>query len=348
MASHALGINASSGSPAYNAQQFRESQAVLMTPGAGGLQVAPGVRPGPGLVVTVVSSTITVTPGCGIVQGASSAVQGPYEAVVDSNFTTTLTAADGTNPRIDLVYLRVRDTDADGSGARDCIPVYLAGTAAGSPVAPSIPAGVSGIILASISVPKSGSGSPTVSTATRQITVASGGIYPAVTAPASPYLGQYWDDGTQLRRYNGSTWDIYGPVPAWTAYTPTWSGLSALGSSTFKGRYWKLGTHVEMVAWLAWGTGSSLGTGTITVSMPVTAAAFGSDPMGWQGEGKFRESSAGLWHPMHCDVEQGASTVVVNAHRPTDVGLVTPGTLGYTWGGANGLIRAHVVYESAS
>lgn len=347
MGSHALGINQSGGSPAYTAQQFRESMTGLMLPGSGGLQVVAGVRPGSGLTVSVASGTVTVTPGSAIVQGASSTVQGAYLAVVDANFTATLTAADGTNPRVDLVYLRVRDTDADGSGQRDCSPVYLAGTPAASPTAPTIPAGTTGIILATISVPKSGAGSPTVSTASRQTTVAAGGILPAATAPSAPYTGQYWDDGTQLRRWNGSSWDTYGPMPTWQPWTPVWSGLSALGSASSKGRVWKHGTRVEAIAILAWGTSSSLGTGTIGVSLPYAAATF-TDQFGWQGEGKFRESTSALWHPMHCNVEAGASLVQVNAIRPSDTGLVSPGSQGYTWGGVGGLIRAHVAYESAS
>lgn len=346
MGSHALGINASAGSPAYNAQQFRESMAGLITPGAAGLQVAPGVRPGTGLAVSVVTSTITVTPGCAVVQGASSAVQGPYLAALDANWTQALTAADATNPRVDLVYLRVRDTDADGSGQRDCAPVYVAGTPAGSPVTPSIPGGTTGIILATISVPKVGAGSPTVSTATRQITVASGGIFPAATAPASPYTGQYWDDGTQLRRWNGSAWQTYGPVANWTSYSPVWAGLTALGASTSHGRMRTDGNRVEIVAVLEWGTGSSLGTGALSVSLPVAAAALvGQGLMGWQGEGKFRESTSSTWHPMCIDVEAGASVAAVNALRPSDIAQVSPGSLGYTWGGVNGHMRAQIAYE---
>ncbi|MGO4630490.1 hypothetical protein AB4225_06035 [Streptomyces sp. 2RAF24] len=348
MGSHAFGINASGGAPSYNAQQIRQSLSALMLPGAGGLQVQSGARPGTGLAVSVVGSTITVTPGSAIVQGASSTIQGPYLAALDANWTNALTAADGTNPRIDLVYLRVRDTDADGSGQRDCAPVYVAGIPAASPTAPTIPAGTTGVVLATINVPKSGAGSPTVATASRPISVASGGILPAGTAPASPYVGQYWDDGTQLRRWNGATWDAYSAQPSWQNFTPTWAGLSALGAAVSKGRVWKSGTRCEAVMLLVWGTGSSLGTGTITVSLPFTAATIGADPIGWQGEGKFRQSASGLWHPLHINVESGATVANVSALRPSDVGLVSPGSLGYTWGGVSGYIRAQISYETAS
>lgn len=192
------------GTLSFNAQQNRQAFAALYGSGVSGLQAMAGVRPGPGLDVTVASGTITVTAGAAIVQSAASALGGGYLAYLDASFTQSITAADGTFTRIDLVYLRVRDTDMDGSGFRDCTPVYLAGTPSASPVAPSIPGGTSAIILATINVPKSGTGSPSVSYATRQYAVASGGV--GVGGTPGAYAGQYRDGGT-LQRYNGSSWE---------------------------------------------------------------------------------------------------------------------------------------------
>lgn len=304
-----------------------------------------GIRPGdPGLTVTLTGGT-TINVAAGVASLYRSG-QGLYRGFLASaTVVGTLNAAHASFTRIDLVYLRVWDTDVDSSGLRKADAVYLAGTASASPVAPTPGASEIYIPLAQVTVPPSGGGAASVQDA-RPVTTAPGGILPAATAPATPYVGEYWDDGTQLRRWNGSAWETYGPVTTWTPYTPVWSGLSALGSSTVRGRYWKTGTRCEAVAMLAWGTGSSLGTGTITVSLPFTAATFGTDPFGWHGEGKFRESASGLWHPMHCNVEAGGTIMTVNAHRQTDIGLVSPGSLGYTWSGANGYIRAHVVFET--
>ncbi|MGY4930306.1 hypothetical protein ACWD7T_04150 [Streptomyces sp. 900116325] len=201
----AFPINASAGSPSYASQSFRQALAALLSPGAGGLQVQSGVRPGGGLAVSVAGTTITITAGAGVVQGGSSAVQGPYLFYNDASVTRTLTAANATNPRVDLVYARIRDTDADASGARDGDVLYLAGTAAASPVAPT-PTDPSYIVLATISVPKSGSGSPSVSTATRAYTAAAGGLTVGSVAPAAPYTGQLWDSGDGLRRWTGTEW----------------------------------------------------------------------------------------------------------------------------------------------
>lgn len=205
----AFPINAASGAPAYPSQLFRQALTALLNPGASGLQVQPGVRPGAGLDVTVSGTTITVTAGVAVVQGGSATTQGPYMAYSDATTTLTLTAADGTNPRVDLVYMRVRDTDADASGARDGTILYLAGTASASPVAPTPASTPSYTVLATISVPKSGGGSPAVSYAARPYTAAAGGLTIGSIAPPSPYVGQLWDSGDGTRHWDGTQWRYF-------------------------------------------------------------------------------------------------------------------------------------------
>ncbi|WP_333770951.1 hypothetical protein [Streptomyces sp. IBSBF 2435] len=220
----AFPINASAGSPAYSSQQFRESLAALLSPGAAGLQVQAGVRPGPGLGVSVSGTTVTVTPGVAVIQGGSSVAQGPYMLVADANVTATLAAADATNPRVDLVYARVRDTDADGSGARDGAVLVLTGVPAPSPVAPT-PTDPSCVVLATVSVPKSGGGAAVVSTATRAYTAAAGGLTVGTVAPPNPYTGQLWDSGDGTRRWDGTRWRYlsYAPVTSAQAANPPWT-----------------------------------------------------------------------------------------------------------------------------
>ncbi|MDX3527134.1 hypothetical protein P1P75_11940 [Streptomyces sp. ID05-39B] len=329
---------------AYEGVELRRADMMMVTGDGTALGGRSGLRPGdPGLAVSLAGSTINVAAG---VAGLYRSGQGLYRANVPTATSAgTLNAAHASFTRLDLVYLRVWDTDVDSSGLRKADPVYLAGTASATPVLPS-PAGTEIYIpLAKITVPQSGGGSASVQDL-RPFTVAPGGILPTTSAPSTPYTGQYYDDGVNLRRWNGSSWQTYGPQPTWENWTPVWSGLSALGSSVSKGRVWKDGTRVEIIALLNWGTSSSLGTGTISISIPYTAASF-ADQLGWQGEGKFRESSSGLWHPMHINIEAGAATAQVSALRPADMGLVSPGSQGYAWGGSNALMRAHIVYESA-
>jgi hypothetical protein len=164
-----------------------------------------GVRPGdPGLTVSLAGSTINVSSGVATVAWTG---QGIYTCAFGSSTSPgTLTAANATLTRIDLVYLRVWDTSVDASGLNQADIVYLAGTPSSTPVAP-VPTGTQIYMsLATITVPPSGGGSPTVSTAVRPYTVAPGGILPSSTAPPSPYTGQVYDNGTNLLRWNGSAW----------------------------------------------------------------------------------------------------------------------------------------------
>ncbi|TXS35711.1 hypothetical protein [Streptomyces sp. OR43] len=218
----AFPINASGGSPSYASQSFRQALAALLSPGSGGLQVQAGVRPGGGLTVSVAGSTITITAGAAVVQGGSSTTQGPYLFYSDASVTRTLTAANATNPRVDVVYARIRDTDSDASGARDGDVLYLAGTPAASPATPT-PTDPSYIVLATINVPKSGAGSAAVSTATRAYTAAAGGVTVGSVAPGAPYTGQLWDSGDGLRRWTGTEWRYlkYDPAVSRQLLAPT-------------------------------------------------------------------------------------------------------------------------------
>jgi hypothetical protein len=267
------------GASTYTARQDRQSASGLWLPGATGLQVRPGVRPGAGLDVTLVGTTITVTAGTAVVQSAASAIAGAYRAWLDASATLTLTAANSSNPRVDLVYLRVRDTDEDGSGFRDCAPQYVVGTAAASPSAPTIPGGTSGVVLALISVPKSGTGSPTVSYTERQYTVASGGILPVTSATEIASGGLY----TGQTRYNTltnvlETWTgtVWRPQGAFNAFTPVWAASSIapiLGNGAFRTMWSRVGDIVTWWGDLTLGSTTNGGSGIWTFTIPVPSAS---------------------------------------------------------------------------
>lgn len=239
-----------------------------------------GVRPGdPGLVTTLSGTTINVTAGVGWVYYTG---QGTYRAALPTAWTGTLQAAHATLSRIDLVYLRVWDNAVDGSGLTQADVVYLPGTASSTPVAPT-PAGTQiGFYLATINVPPSGGGSPSVSLSVRPTTVAPGGILPSSVAPTSPYLGQYYDNGTDLLRYNGSTWDTYvkADSPSWT--TPTLgSGYTQGDSSTYGNlngpiRYRKVRDHGT--DYMEWDGGCTRASGAQTSNLLSTVLAAGFRP----------------------------------------------------------------------
>jgi hypothetical protein len=74
---------------------------------------------------------------------------GVYTVFNDATTVATITAADFTNPRIDLVCVTVRDAFYSGAN-NDVIFNVVAGTPAGSPVAPATPA--NSIALATVAV----------------------------------------------------------------------------------------------------------------------------------------------------------------------------------------------------
>lgn len=236
-----------------------------------------GTRPGdPGLTVTLAGTTINCSAGVAAVAWPS---QGVYKVAFPSSVSPgTYTAAHATLNRVDLVYLRVWDNSVDASGLAKGDVVYLAGTPAASPVAPT-PAGTQIYMpLATITVLSvSNGGTASVSTTNRPVTVAPGGILPTSSAPSSPYTGQAYYNGTDLLMWNGAAWDTYVKTPgAWTAYTPSWTATTtnpAVGNGTLIGRYQKIGRQIVFHVNLTCGSTTTYGSGSYNFTMPAFAVA---------------------------------------------------------------------------
>ena len=93
--------------------------------------------------------SVRVASGWAAIVGTTTTNMGVYTIFNDAQETLTITTADPTNPRIDLVCATVRDAFYSGAN-NDVIFQVIAGTPAGSPVAPSLPA--NSISLATIAV----------------------------------------------------------------------------------------------------------------------------------------------------------------------------------------------------
>jgi hypothetical protein len=93
--------------------------------------------------------SVRVAAGWAAIVGTTQANMGVYTFYNDALTTLTVTTADPTNPRIDRVVVTVRDAYYTGA-FNDVIFQVLAGTPAGSPTAPAIPA--NSISLATIAV----------------------------------------------------------------------------------------------------------------------------------------------------------------------------------------------------
>lgn len=81
---------------------------------------------------------VEVSPGRAVVDGDDIANQRAYFAVSEETVELPVPAADPTNPRIDLVVLRVLDSDAGVVGDEAQIEL-VEGTPAGSPTPPAVP-----------------------------------------------------------------------------------------------------------------------------------------------------------------------------------------------------------------
>jgi trimeric autotransporter adhesin len=93
--------------------------------------------------------SVRVAAGWAAIVGTTTTDMGVYTLYNDALATLTITTADPTNPRIDLVCATVRDAFYSGA-FNDVIFQVIAGTPAGSPVAPALPA--NSISLATVAV----------------------------------------------------------------------------------------------------------------------------------------------------------------------------------------------------
>lgn len=122
--------------PEYSARQDRGMIGRLFTEGiedvqAGNLAVAQRAAGA--------NMTVEVAAGAAYVAGDDVARQGTYRIVVTSTESVTVGAAPASNSRIDLVVLRVRDATAIGGTAHGASIEVIAGVAAASPAAPTVP-----------------------------------------------------------------------------------------------------------------------------------------------------------------------------------------------------------------
>ena len=230
--------DAVSGAPAYSGRMLRQTNGVAF---AGATSARPlgarsGVRPGtPSTTVTATSTTWTCQPFAGLLDGQTAAEAGPYTFAFDAVATGSVTAANASNPRIDIVYVDVDDPSEDASAVPAATRKYLAGTAAASPSAPATPAGC--MAIAQINVPKVGSGSPTVAWVAPYM-AAAGGI---VNFNTKSELN-LWTTATENQRASvladnsewirvGAAWKSLGaPFASASAYA---NGAGTIASATY-------------------------------------------------------------------------------------------------------------------
>lgn len=216
-----------SANPGYPAETLRQINSHLMFHGSTNrLGARQGVRPGAGDPISVSGTTWKVETHTGTVEPAETSTQGPYDYVCLEE-TGTLTAADASNGRLDALDLLIEDDDADATGFRRARVVYTAGTASGTPTAPT--ALNNALRLGTILVPASGGDDPSVDDLALW-TVASGGVLPVRDDDELPTTGLYTGmtaynlDTEALIVYDGMDW-----VPI--ASSDTYASIRRLGTT---------------------------------------------------------------------------------------------------------------------
>jgi len=242
MANHVWPVDAVSGAPEYSGRMLRQSQMAPLLAGATTarpLGARSGVRPGtPVSTVTASASTWTVKQHAGVLDVLTAAEAGPYGYAVNSDVSGSITAANATNPRRDLVYIQLEDpAESTGGTSPSVTPKYLAGTAAASPAAPALPA--RSMVLAEINVPAAGGGSPTVSWKA-PYSAAAGGVIPVrseaerslITSgtPENPVLVDRLDLGILERSVASGSWQSLTGSYTGTINVPAFSLPSGAGA----------------------------------------------------------------------------------------------------------------------
>jgi len=188
MANFAWLLNAVAGAPSNTGRTVRQAMSVALggATAARPLGARSGVRPGtPASTVALPTATsYVIHPHAGVLDTQASAAAGPYWYAIPADETGTVNAAHATWPRKDILWVRIDDPgETDGSFVPAIVTGYTAGTAAASPAVPATPARA--MRLATISVPLSGGGSPTI-TFDAPFMAAAGVLDPAVTAVGVP------------------------------------------------------------------------------------------------------------------------------------------------------------------
>ncbi|WP_406383265.1 hypothetical protein [Streptomyces sp. NBC_01618] len=326
----------------------RLSPVGTMTP-SGALTSTSGVIPGSadgkylmsGLYVFGESAGMkaTVAPGRAVIQGQGSA--GAYPVVLTDYTDVTFGDGDASNPRIDLVVLRVYDTQLDGGGRTEAVLEVVVGKAEATPEPPLLPD--ASLPLARVTVPAGASvGTGGIAWADavydmRVSTVAVGGILADSwnRDTAGGYPGQYRDTSSVLQRWDGTHWASYprqtgGIAPQGALATGEYTGQyrdEAGRLQRWDGSVWRPavpscayavntdGGYCTSTAWVETVTDTDGPTITATFTAPVTGAVLVT--VGFMGN----TGVDGQWCRMSTNIrKEGALVLEAHETRSAAVG----------------------------
>lgn len=292
-----------------------------------------------------------ITPGLAYIQG--SAAQGGYAVYVSSDETLMFSDGHATNPRIDLVYLRVYDDFIDSSGQTVAIVSKVEGTPAASPTVPALPSTTS-IPLWQVRVNagvnagnggiNSNPGWTAARTDARWYTVASGGIVPAGGSWSGVHPGQYRDDGTNLQRWGGASWK--------TPYAIGRVASASSGTSTgaLSGGPWRL-NEIGAGITLSWSSARKY-----LLVAEITAKSNSGAPNGGYLDIRYKTGtsipndqdpgSSTLLENRHVSFGANGISVPITLHKPFDPSVSETGTISIFWthdGSGNSIVEGDML-----
>lgn len=309
-----------------------------------------GVWPQPNALNVTATATpdmnVHVDRGGGLLPGSQNTNQGNYPFFNGASFPVGINPSN-TQARIDSIVAHSKDTFY--SGTQDVQEFFSFPGTPGSGSPPNLTSLDNNFLeIARVAVGANVSSINNSNITNMQHLLPVGLDIPLSSELSNPgsFVGQPRVNTTsgEYEWWDGSAWR----GQKWVAYSPTWAGISAVGTgSTFGGRYFKTGTKCLAKAWIKAGsTGAvTLGTGHVTFTLPFTAANPSTNDQ-WYGEGSSRPAPAGLINLLWTVVGTGATAAEVLAVSSTNT-LVVPGTASIPWT-SNSIILAHVEYETAS
>lgn len=190
--------------------------------------------------------SVDVAVGAAVVGGTENAHQGNYYVYNDATVNVAISASDPVNPRIDIVGIRVRDSEYSGT-SNDAAIIVVTGTPAGSPTEPTLPANF--LTLARVDVPAGATQITNANITDRRRRIAALGGLIVATSSTLPTVGlwegmaAYRTDDDEFMIYHGSQWRKPWRTP-WgvVAVSGTVADHTGIGSSF---------TEVHAGAWRA-------------------------------------------------------------------------------------------------
>ncbi len=281
-------IHGAAGTPTYSAGDVRNMLAGLIggtnfeavTPGIGARARGHGVLSSVAMAVTpngTPNNHVFVAPGLASVRGTQNNDQGPYICPLSASFDITVPAAHATLDRKDLIVAQVKDGEfAAFTGQAVWTPELVAGTAAGSPVDPTVPEDC--LVLARLLVRDSTEAGGTIIRAQDitdlRVQARVGGITPvaAIGDYPNPQANDIvWNKTKRsllVRNDANTNWEVINALNGFN-YTPTLFGIT-IGNGINYARYRHHGSTIIVDGFVKVGTTTTIDS-LIGASLPIAA-----------------------------------------------------------------------------